>query len=135
MNIKSKSLDELDPPNWGPPNFDSHVVTRCHELRGIPIEDFETEDLRLMIGQEIGLKWLIPIAINRLQESPLAEGDYYEGDLLGVVLEKINNFPELYPHISEILNSINEIPDEIIELVNAFKNMAPNKAMHRRSQP
>ena len=36
----------------------------------------------MMIGQDIGSKYLLPIALKKLQENPLAEGDFYEGDLL-----------------------------------------------------
>ena len=39
-----------------------------------------------MIGQNIGLNFLIPIAIEKLKQNILAEGDFYEGDLLKSVL-------------------------------------------------
>jgi len=39
-----------------------------------------------MIGQGIGLAYLVPIALDRLEEQPLAEGDLYPGDLLTAVL-------------------------------------------------
>jgi hypothetical protein len=39
-----------------------------------------------MIGQSIGLDYLIPMAIDVLIENILAEGDFYEGDLLKSVL-------------------------------------------------
>lgn len=40
-----------------------------------------------MIGQNIGLTWLIPLALDKLQVDILAEGDFYEGDLLVSVLK------------------------------------------------
>ena len=39
-----------------------------------------------MIGQQISLRFLIPRAIDVLRTNPLAEGDYYPGDLLTAVL-------------------------------------------------
>jgi hypothetical protein len=39
-----------------------------------------------MIGQNIGLEFLIPIALDVLKENFFAEGDLYEGDLLKSVL-------------------------------------------------
>ena len=39
-----------------------------------------------MIGQNIGLAYLIPLALEKLRKRPLAEGDYYPGDLLTNVL-------------------------------------------------
>ncbi len=35
-----------------------------------------------MIGQNIGLKFLVPLALKYLHARPLAEGDFYPGDLL-----------------------------------------------------
>ena len=40
-----------------------------------------------MIGQQIGLKYLIPLAIEVLTADLFAEGDYYPGDLLQFVLK------------------------------------------------
>jgi hypothetical protein len=39
-----------------------------------------------MIGQGKGLSFLVPLALDALDRDPLAEGDYYEGDLLKAVL-------------------------------------------------
>jgi hypothetical protein len=39
-----------------------------------------------LIGQNIGLPFLVPFAIEHLQENPLTEGDFFPGDLLCVVL-------------------------------------------------
>ena len=62
-NWKHKTLENLENSNWGEPKFDSHLVITCHKLRKKQLKDFEIEDLRIMIGQNIGLKFLIPIAI------------------------------------------------------------------------
>jgi hypothetical protein len=40
-----------------------------------------------MIGQKIGLPYLVPLAINALEQDPLAQGDYYPGDLLANVID------------------------------------------------
>lgn len=44
------------------------------------------ENLRLLIGQNIGLPFLVPLAIEWLRQDPLAEGGCYAGDLLASVL-------------------------------------------------
>lgn len=67
-------------------DVDSNLIHRCFELQKLPLDQFSTEDLRLMIGQGIGLKYLIPISLEILSENLFAEGDYYEGDLLSAVL-------------------------------------------------
>jgi hypothetical protein len=42
--------------------------------------------LRLLIGQDIGLPYLIPLALKVLVDNPLVEGDLYEADLMLSVL-------------------------------------------------
>jgi len=83
----SKTLDELEGVVWGSPTYDSRLVQTCHRLRTKPVQDFEIEDLRIMIGQKIGLEYLIPLALIRLEENPWAEGMMYEGDLLCATLK------------------------------------------------
>ncbi|KAB1110193.1 hypothetical protein F6X54_18090 [Micromonospora aurantiaca] len=55
------------------------------ELRRKPLAEFTVEDLRIMLGQEIGVPALLPLALQVLLRDPLAEGDYYPGDLLANV--------------------------------------------------
>lgn len=81
-NWRFKSIQALEKDHWPEPTYDSHLVTRCHALRKIPLNEFTIEDLRIMIGQQISLPYLVPLAIERLKENILAEGDFYPGDLL-----------------------------------------------------
>lgn len=64
------------------PDFHSHVVRRTNELHKVPLNEFSVEDMRIMIGQNFGLPYLVPLAIAKLRENALAEGDFYPGDLL-----------------------------------------------------
>ena len=65
-NWRQKTLENLEKDYWDNPSYDSHLVKRCHELRKIPLDSFTTEDLRIMIGQQIGLDYLIPLALETL---------------------------------------------------------------------
>jgi hypothetical protein len=85
-NWRQKTLENLEKDFWGKPDYDSHLVTRCYELRKLPLDNFTTEDLRIMIGQEISLDYLIPLALEVLAIDLFAEGDFFEGDLLKNVL-------------------------------------------------
>ncbi|MEM7102791.1 MAG: contact-dependent growth inhibition system immunity protein [Bacteroidota bacterium] len=87
-NWRHKSLENLEKHIWPAPDPDegSYLILTCNKLRKQQLKDFSIEDLRIMIGQEIGLRFLIPLAIEQLHENILVEGDLYEGDLLKNVL-------------------------------------------------
>jgi len=93
-NWKNKTLENLEKKVWPSPGPDeaSHLVITCNALRKKPLKDFTTEDLRIMIGQDIGLKYLIPLAIDTLMSDILAEGDFYAGDLLKNILTSDPNY-------------------------------------------
>jgi hypothetical protein len=85
-NWKYKSLQNLEkrsPPAIGSP---SYLVKRCSELFHQPLIEYTVEDIRIMIGQQIALDYLVPLAIEQLNINILSEGDYYPGDLLVSVL-------------------------------------------------
>lgn len=84
--MNSATIEQLEDDDWGEPDFPSHLVTECHRLRRKPIDEFTIEDHRIMIGQNIGLQFLLPGALEILKKDPLAEGNFYEGDLLRAVM-------------------------------------------------
>ncbi len=86
MIDRSKSLQELDGGDWGEPTLDSHLVATCHRLMRKPINEFTVEDLRIMVGQSIGIEFLVPIAIEILEINLFAEGNFYPGDLLETLI-------------------------------------------------
>lgn len=99
------TLEILEKNNWGDaPSGSTTLVNRCHQLRRKVLSDFSTEDLRLMIGQQIGLSYLVPLALDQLQENILAEGDLFEGDLLTNVLAIGEQYWEENPdHLNKII--------------------------------
>jgi hypothetical protein len=66
-------------------------------LRSKALQDYTVEDLRLSIGQGIGLSWLVPLALAQLQQDLLAEGDYYPGDLLSAVSRLPASYWQAHP--------------------------------------
>ena len=89
----NKTLEQLDKEDWKESAHDiTGLIKKVHLLRKKPLKHFTTEDLRLIIGQSFCLDYLIPIAIDRLKENILAEGDLYEGDLLHSILGSDINY-------------------------------------------
>ena len=84
---QKKTLDELEGVRTRILQEDSYLLMTITQLRAEkPLCEFDIEDLRILIGQSIGLKFLIPIAIEELEKDILVEGDFYEGDLLKAIL-------------------------------------------------
>jgi hypothetical protein len=116
----SRTLQELEGDDWGEPTCNSYVVRECHRLRRVPLREFTPENLRLMIGQQNGLRYLIPLAFELLRDDPFIAGDHYEGDLLAAVLRADSRFwvasPELRVeaariagHALSLLPSLDEV--------------------------
>jgi hypothetical protein len=81
-----RTLEELDGERWGEPDKEATTLMReCHRLRTVPLGNLSIGDLRLLLGQQIGTEWLVPLALDRLHDDPLA-GEWYPGDVLNSVL-------------------------------------------------
>ena len=101
-----KSLQVLEKDDWGEPDYESHLARTCHRLRRKPLVEFSIEDFRIMIGQQIGLPFLVPLVLEILEQVPLAEGDYYPGDLFKVVLELPESFWDLHTDMRDTLRRV-----------------------------
>ena len=120
---EQRTLNELDPPAWPPPSEDypTNLVRRCYELRQTPLANFDVEDLRFMIGQQISLRYLIPRAISILEANPLAEGNMYPGDLLSALLRadkaywhaNVGQWQEVEAIASGLVSAVEELRDSI----------------------
>ena len=132
-DTSKQTLDTVDPPAWGPaPPDATFLIKRCHELRTKPLRDFTVEDLRIMIGQQIALNRLVPLALDRLRIDPLSEGDGYPVDLLASVLRADATVwewsPDLTVEMRKLAESLHERPDldrELRELIRAFIRAHP----------
>ncbi len=125
-NWRQKTLTSLEKVEWKHFDSDSRLITRTKELRQIPLDKFSTEDLRLMIGQQISLDYLIPLAFEILTIDLFAEGDFFEGDLLKNVLsirtEFWDNNKEYWLRLNDLIkNRRNEIVDKKFNLSNFDK--------------
>ena len=136
-NWRQKTLENLEKKTWSEFGSEegSYLIKTCNSLRKKQLQDFTTEDLRIMIGQEIGLYFLMPLAIETLTDNIFAEGDYYEGDLLKNVLEVNTKFWDDNKNYWKQLNSIiNNNRQEINEMkfdTSKFDNCIHNNENKR----
>jgi hypothetical protein len=124
-----RTIEQLENDQWEEVRFPSSLVEKCFQYRKVPISELSVEQLRLLIGQKIGLRYTVPKAIALLQANILAEGDYYPGDLLNSLLslseddwnecpaEKTKFIELLHQNISLIEASENKV---LIKNVKAY---------------
>lgn len=80
--------------------------------------------MRLLIGQDIGLPYLLPLALKVLRDNPMAGGDMYEGDLLSAVLTRNPavwiESPELDRELRAIVSALSDPPPDLQQKVEGF---------------
>jgi hypothetical protein len=119
---RQKSLEELENDKWpDEKEYPTGLIKRCHEFRKIPVGKLTIEQLRTLIGQDIGLRHLIPIAIEFLTTDVLSEGDFYPGDLLMSLINLDNSFwsenTALKKQLAELINSnLDKLRNEELDL-------------------
>ena len=119
-----RSLEQLEADPWPPPSsFDSRLVQEVHRLRSVPIGALSTEDLRLLLSQRVGTRWLVPLALDQLTANPLAAGDFYPGDLLTAVLRSEPSYWDNHPdqllalfRVKEELESLRDTSERLLAL-------------------
>lgn len=116
---QNKSLEELENDIWDEPSFKSHLTLECYRLRKLPLSQLTAENIRMLVGQKIGLQFLIPLALDMLHKNPFVEGHMYRGDLLDAILKVPETF---WTQNAELNNRLVEIAQEIIELSESLNN-------------
>jgi hypothetical protein len=113
--MENRSLEQIEGDAWGDPPADAtKLMTTVHELRRKPVDTLSPEDLRVLIGQKVGLDALVPLALSRLERDPLLEGDYYPGDVLVSVLKVPEDYWSAHPQqlldVKRVIGSVDD-PD------------------------
>jgi CDI immunity proteins len=100
------TLEQLENDVWPEPSVRTSLIDTCHRLRRVPIHTLTAGDIRLLLGQRIGVRHLVPRAIELLREDPLLDASYDAGDLLIAVLRADDNRFLGFPKIREQLVAI-----------------------------
>lgn len=120
----TKSLQELDGDDWGEPKYNSNLIKEGHRLRKVSVKDFTNEDLRLMIGQEFCLQFLVPIALERLAGNEFVSGRRYTGDLLCAMLNLELKFwkehVDLHWEFNSIIIGVNHCIEVLKPLIEQY---------------
>ncbi|MFF5899104.1 contact-dependent growth inhibition system immunity protein [Streptomyces argenteolus] len=111
-----RTLDELDPPRWGPPAAAATPLVRTvHALRGVRLGALGPADLRMLVAQRVALPHVLPLAVRLLLEEPLLDARFYEGDLLLTVVGVPDPVWVLLPDLSARLRAvITTLPEDAV---------------------
>ncbi|SEB10660.1 hypothetical protein SAMN03159332_3554 [Paenibacillus sp. 276b] len=121
----TKTLEELEDEYWGEPNFASSLVIQVHKLRKKTLGELNDENLRLLIGQQMSLTILLPLALERLVQNPLRSGDLYTGDLFCSVLKVRKEYwkehKELKNELEEVIRTYEEVRKTLEEHISKYR--------------
>nr|WP_254640039.1 contact-dependent growth inhibition system immunity protein [Chitinophaga sp. GbtcB8] len=123
-----------------PKENETFLIKKVYLTRQKRLAEYTIEDLRLMIGQKQGLDYLVPLALNHLEEDPFVEGDFYEGDLLVNVLKcqcefwkshasnikRMNEVVQLVADRIEDIDLLEDIKQSILSLIEKYKHCISN---------
>jgi len=128
---KNLSIEQLENNHWGKVHFPTPLIEKCFNYRKIPVSQLTVEQVRLLISQKIGVRFIISRAISFLEKNILAEGDHYPGDLLSVIfnlsdedwkhnLKERNRFTELIKQNEAKIEAIGNT--ELIEKIKSLQS-------------
>ncbi|MGW0337982.1 contact-dependent growth inhibition system immunity protein [Streptomyces sp. NPDC003011] len=123
-----RSIEDLEGDRWpDPPTHTTNLVRSVHELRRRPVKDLSVEDMRRLIGQDVGLRWLLPVALDFLRDTAPDESvtGWYDDDLLSAVLTRKESLwrsePNLARHLNETVDMLTDVSVYIQRHVDNFR--------------
>ncbi|MGW1064863.1 contact-dependent growth inhibition system immunity protein [Streptomyces aureus] len=129
---RRSSLEELEGFRWPAPPADSTPMVRnVHELRRRPVASLEPHELARLIGQDVGLRWLLPPAVEILRETAprQAEGGWFDDDLLYAVVTRKPAVwaaaPDLAHELGQIIASLSGLSRSLRRETDAFLSALP----------
>ncbi|MFD4253889.1 contact-dependent growth inhibition system immunity protein [Amycolatopsis thermoflava] len=85
------SLEQLEDDYWGdPPPGTTYLISTCHRMRRVPLDELDAEGVRILLGQQIGVPHLVPRALQILNRDPFAETHF------GYLVDALRRIPEEY---------------------------------------
>jgi hypothetical protein len=77
------------------------LVIECHRLRRVPLEKLTPGNCQMLLRQDIGAPFLVPLALEWLSQNPFLQARFYPCDLLIAVLELKPDFWAAHPSFGQ----------------------------------
>ncbi|MGA5551596.1 contact-dependent growth inhibition system immunity protein [Streptomyces pseudogriseolus] len=104
----TQSLERLQGQRWPePPEDATSLVRAVHALRRRPVGDLRPEEQARLITQDVGLPWLLPLAVRILRDTAPSQiaGGWYDDDLLYAVVTRKAQVWERFPELARELKA------------------------------
>ncbi|MGW3246122.1 contact-dependent growth inhibition system immunity protein [Streptomyces sp. NPDC001070] len=122
------SIETLEGDVWpDPPEASTGLVRSVHALRRRPVGTLTPWDLSRLIGQDVGLTFTLPLALEILRDTAprQVESGFYDDDLLTAVLTRKTatwaSFPGLAAEVEETLEMLTHLSPYIRQEVDRFR--------------
>jgi hypothetical protein len=128
---RNKSLEQLDGERWGEPPADATSLVRTvYEWRRRPIGTLEPHELARLLGQNVGLPWLLPLGVEIVREAAKQPtGGFLDGDLLYALVTRSPEVwtanPEPALALKTAVSMLPELSRYVKQEVEAFLASAP----------
>ncbi|MFC8091303.1 MULTISPECIES: contact-dependent growth inhibition system immunity protein [unclassified Streptomyces] len=128
---RNKSLEQLDGERWGEPPADATSLVRTvYEWRRRPIGTLEPHELARLLGQNVGLPWLLPLGVEIVREAAKQPtGGFLDGDLLYALVTRSPEVwtanPEPALELKTAVSMLPELSRYVKQEVEAFLASAP----------
>lgn len=102
------------------------MVKNVHDLRRSPVGGLQPHELARLIGQDVGLPWLLQLAVEILRDTAprQAAGGWYDDDLLYAVVtrrpEVWANAPGLAAELKEAVMTLADLSRYVKQEVDDF---------------
>ncbi|CAL9448103.1 contact-dependent growth inhibition system immunity protein [Streptomyces werraensis] len=132
----TQSLERLEGQRWPepPPEDATSLVRAVHELRRRPVGDLRPDELARLITQDVGLPWLLPLAVRILRGTAPSQiaGRWYDDDLLYAVVTRKTQvweqFPELARELKATVETLVDLSRYVREEAAAFCAAVPEES-------
>ncbi|MEU6484785.1 contact-dependent growth inhibition system immunity protein [Streptomyces sp. NPDC046887] len=128
-DVRSFSIEALEGTAWTEPTSpESGLVSAIHRLRKVPIGELTAWDMTRLIGQNEGLEWLVPAALQILSDGipEQVKGGWYEDDLLFALLTRSEDFwdenPSWEAGLKTIISQLADLTPAIQGTIRSFEN-------------
>lgn len=120
----TQSLERLEGQRWpDSPRDATSLVKAVHALRRRPVGDLRPDELARLITQDVGLSWLLPIAVRILRDTApgQATGGWYDDDLLYAV---VTRNPRVWEQSPDLAHELRRAVETLVDLSRYVRDEA-----------